>query len=650
MRGPRWTGQVYALLLLAALHSSAALDEFKFKGTSWVPPPGAHTPWRASSEHARNLSPLLTRAAPAPAGIRICVTDYAPYVVNGTSAGSSGSPVDFDQIALLFQPGRSTSPSDPDFSLAGYDVDYACVPVPQRLANTPQGPPDALTALPLSLTPPLRRLVFEQMLGVNTTFVSYASFVGSYLAVREGTCDVAITAAEVDPYRLLCSSDCPAVPPGGFNLASSDDYSSDAIQEQVCCLDFSVPYLNSGFALASKVRPRHAQLDAIFFVPRVINVGAMLLIMMMSVGWLMAFLEVVCPVVPAMLGVEREMITTPSMGVYWSMTTMTTVGFGDAVPVTHPGRALASMWMLVSLLTVCVFCGLIGASITADALNFTFVSSISEMTDTLCHEVGYPLALTVVQREAVKPPVVQKENVHACMKAMERGEVQAVMADRPSLLWYAQTYSSSDIHVSPVIASNPFAFAFASGSPWRSFVNPAIVASLTESDWSPLTASISTSYFSASTDSTEFGVATQVDRALVTTVLVLAGATLLVSPSDVLLHRIRERRKKHGVQFTPDNHHEHGSEHRGIEHRSKALRDLTGVADAMHAVLSRLEERMHELKPQLQALHEEQSPHHSDGSLHVQPHEGVPESRGSMLQKQLDAEAASVADKLTWRL
>jgi len=176
------------------------------------------------------------------------------------------------------------------------------------------------------------------------------------------------------------------------------------------------------------------------------------------------------------------------------------------------------------------------------------------------------------------------------------------------------------------------------------------VASLTESDWSPLTASISTSYFSASTDSTEFGVATQVDRALVTTVLVLAGATLLVSPSDVLLHRIRERRKKHGVQFTPDNHHEHGSEHRGIEHRSKALRDLTGVADAMHAVLSRLEERMHELKPQLQALHEEQSPHHSDGSLHVQPHEGVPESRGSMLQKQLDAEAASVADELTWRL
>ena len=90
-----------------------------------------------------NYLALLTCAAPAPAGVRICVTSYAPYVVNGTSAGRSGSTVEFDQIASLFKPGRTTSPSDPDFSLAGYDVDYACVPAPQRWKLLSQGTPDA---------------------------------------------------------------------------------------------------------------------------------------------------------------------------------------------------------------------------------------------------------------------------------------------------------------------------------------------------------------------------------------------------------------------------------------------------------------------------------------------------------------------------
>ncbi len=59
-----------------------------------------------------------------------------------------------------------------------------------------------------------------------------------YLAVREGVCDVGITAAELDWRRATCDSNCSAVPVDGFDLANVD-YSqgwSPALAGDDCCL------------------------------------------------------------------------------------------------------------------------------------------------------------------------------------------------------------------------------------------------------------------------------------------------------------------------------------------------------------------------------------------------------------------------------
>ncbi len=162
------------------------------------------------------------------------------------------------------------------------------------------------------------------MLGLNVTYITYASFVESYLGLRAGDCDIAVTAAEVDPYRLLCTAACPAVPAGGFPL-NDYDYAngwSPKLLSDLCCLDFSAPYMSSGCALTSLTKRKSSQLVDIFFKPQVVNTGAILLLIMMCIGWLMALLERYAPVVPAQLGADRERIDTPAMGVYWSMTTM----------------------------------------------------------------------------------------------------------------------------------------------------------------------------------------------------------------------------------------------------------------------------------------------------------------------------------------
>lgn len=57
--------------------------------------------------------------------------------------------------------------------------------------------------------------------------------------------------------------------------------------------------------------------------------------------------------------------TSIPVGVYWAITTMTTVGFGDITPKTDLGRVIASIMMLLGWGTLAVPTGIVSAEFTA---------------------------------------------------------------------------------------------------------------------------------------------------------------------------------------------------------------------------------------------------------------------------------------------
>ncbi len=67
------------------------------------------------------------------------------------------------------------------------------------------------------------------------------------------------------------------------------------------------------------------------------------------------------------------------LSVYWAITTMTTVGFGDITPKTDLGRAIASLMMLVGWGTLAVPTGIVSAEFTAARVQ-------RETTTRSCHE------------------------------------------------------------------------------------------------------------------------------------------------------------------------------------------------------------------------------------------------------------------------
>jgi voltage-gated potassium channel len=71
--------------------------------------------------------------------------------------------------------------------------------------------------------------------------------------------------------------------------------------------------------------------------------------------------------------------TSIPVGVYWAITTMTTVGFGDITPKTDLGRFIASVMMLIGWGTLAVPTGIVSAEFTAMKLP-------RETTTRTCHE------------------------------------------------------------------------------------------------------------------------------------------------------------------------------------------------------------------------------------------------------------------------
>ena len=68
-----------------------------------------------------------------------------------------------------------------------------------------------------------------------------------------------------------------------------------------------------------------------------------------------------------MTTIDRENFTTIGQGLWWAVQTVTTVGYGDAVPTTVAGRLVAAVVMLGGLAFLAVITAAVTSSFVARA-------------------------------------------------------------------------------------------------------------------------------------------------------------------------------------------------------------------------------------------------------------------------------------------
>jgi polar amino acid transport system substrate-binding protein len=117
-------------------------------------------------------------------------------------------------------------------------------------------------------------------------------------------------------------------------------------------------------------------------------------------------------------------------GLWWSITTLSTVGYGDKVPVSAIGRFFAGTWMLLSLVIVAIFTATVTSSITAHDASVE-VGGAHDLSRARIGLVENGLASGYVDEHFL--PHVSYPHLQLAIEDLRVGNLDAVLADEHSL-------------------------------------------------------------------------------------------------------------------------------------------------------------------------------------------------------------------------
>ena len=161
-------------------------------------------------------------------------------------------------------------------------------------------------------------------------------------------------------------------------------------------------------------------------------------------------------------------------GVYWTMVTISTVGYGDKTPKSHPGKVIALVLIVFGYVAFAWFTATISSAMTVSRLEGEIrgpedlggkrVATVSGSTSE-----AYLQHLPAVQIRAV-------ETIDQAYQALEAGQVAAVVYDFPVLSHYANGEGQDKVRLTgPVFQREPYGIVFPEGSKWRERVNQALL-------------------------------------------------------------------------------------------------------------------------------------------------------------------------------
>ena len=161
-------------------------------------------------------------------------------------------------------------------------------------------------------------------------------------------------------------------------------------------------------------------------------------------------------------------------GIYWTLVTISTVGYGDKCPRTQPGRSITLVLIIVGYMAYAWFTASIAAALTVNELQ----ASITGPGDLSGRKVA-TVASSTSERFLRRLPgaeIIPVRGIEQAYALLERGEVDAVVYDFPALRQHALGAGRGKVRiVGPVFQHEPYGIALPPGSPLREAINRALL-------------------------------------------------------------------------------------------------------------------------------------------------------------------------------
>ena len=336
----------------------------------------------------------------------------------------------------------------------------------------------------------LREIVLKGLLNADYDIYVFPSFNTALYATRINEVDIAWFAASRTRSRDVCTSKCKQFPDGLARTAGNvtDDF--------VCCLDFGPSYYNSGLAVLTK-----AQNVVVTFTPE--DLLSVFNGQMTRFSIYFAFALIVFStgyviwekVVPGLfqkkkLKVEEDNMADqtifnagPSMlkGMYFGVTTATSIGYGDIAPVTFIGRLISMMWMLFGLAFTGVIVGFISSAFVELRGNTDLPKSVKDLRgEKVCVPRGY-YSSWLDENDAVVEKV-SCPDILDCISQLNDDKCKFALYEQDvfNYLMRSGALGAKDYAVSKKMSCAHLALAFPENSPLWSILSGGILSVTSE--------------------------------------------------------------------------------------------------------------------------------------------------------------------------
>jgi len=170
---------------------------------------------------------------------------------------------------------------------------------------------------------------------------------------------------------------------------------------------------------------------------------------------------------------------------WFSASTMTTVGYGDKTPSTFWGRIVSFVWMLAGVLLVASFTASVASSI-ATARVSDMIMRPADLFRVSCGTLDGSVSQGYLQKHGI--PSHAYETIEDALRSLSKGEIEAVVADRIALNFLSEIMSQENPPVRFTVSNVSFQEVFIGipvhpGFSGYEAVNVAVLKTTSSPEW-----------------------------------------------------------------------------------------------------------------------------------------------------------------------
>jgi ABC-type amino acid transport substrate-binding protein len=170
-------------------------------------------------------------------------------------------------------------------------------------------------------------------------------------------------------------------------------------------------------------------------------------------------------------------------GIWWSAVAMTQAGAAQGGPASLPGRLLAVVWMIASIIVIAVFTASVTSAITAHRLQ-GLVRNTDDLRSLRVGVIGGSSSSDFLDNERIAHRTF--DDPQSALRAVQADSIDAVVYDRPLLTWIVRRNFSGLRVLAVTFDPQNYAIALPRDSHLRAPLDVALLESIKSEWWNKL--------------------------------------------------------------------------------------------------------------------------------------------------------------------